>query len=195
MIFGLSIKSHLDILFLLIILNKITFIKLETFPLRRLISCKAGYYLAVNVCYKCAPGEYSPKGYNSCIYCPAGTYSSKEGSSSCTKCPGGTYSSKGSTTCKNCTRGKFSPIGSSSCTDCPAGKYSLEGYSECLGCPGGTYSNKGSYYCTECLAGTYSIAPAEALATIESKDTDLLSGMMTPSTPQQSDILRIEPRL
>ena len=75
MILRLSIKNHLDILFLLIIFNKITFIKLEIFPLRRLKSCKAGYYLSNNKCYKCEPGEYSPKGYNSCMHCPEGTYS------------------------------------------------------------------------------------------------------------------------
>lgn len=45
------------------------------------------------------------------------------------------------------------------------------------------------------ITGTCCIAPVEALATVCVKATERLLGMITPSTPEASAVLNIEPRL
>ena len=94
--------------YILLLLNTFSLILAYPFPLRRLISCKEGYYLSGKKCYKCPPGQYSPKGYNGCINCPSGTYIDYYGAAKCKKCPGGTYSNEGQSECKICEKGTFS---------------------------------------------------------------------------------------
>nr|XP_047130962.1 uncharacterized protein LOC100202447 isoform X1 [Hydra vulgaris] len=133
----------------------------------------------------CPAGTYNPLVSavfeDSCIDCPAGSYSG-EGSISCTYCPAGfkclvnntvescepgTYSALAQMDCKPCPDGfvcespdlppqKCAPgyvanNESIICEPCRAGTYSFN--NTCIACRNGTYSSKGSIVCTTCPDG------------------------------------------
>jgi hypothetical protein len=99
-------------------------------------------------------------GQNSCMQCPAGSYSDSTGATACTKCPAGTYSitvgASSSVVCTVCTTGTYSiTVGANSsmaCTACMAGSYS---------------GNTGASGCSTCLPGLSSLAGASICRTSE----------------------------
>ncbi len=121
--------------------------------------CPAGTYLSGNSCLTCPAGTYSGVASTSCTNCPAGTYSGA-GAGSCTNCPAGTYSGARASSCTNCEAGTYSGVRAASCTNCAAGTYSGVKAASCTNCPAGTYSGAKAASCTNCPAGTYSGAKA-----------------------------------
>ena len=103
----------------------------------------------------CAPGSYIYG--DSCVSCPAGTYTGTGGLTSCTPCPAGTIgTTSGATACTPCPAGTYSTYGASTCTSCRGGTYStVPGTGECPLCPAGTFSNSGATSCTSCPAVAY----------------------------------------
>ena len=100
----------------------------------------------------CAAG-YKKEG-NSCVMCPAGTYSSA-GSTSCSSCAAGTYSGSGAASCTTCPSNTYSEAGAGSCSSCPAG---MTGGTNCsTTCAAGTYLKAGEGSCSSCPAGKYCV--------------------------------------
>ena len=94
-------------------------------------------------CILCGPGTYQTGfgmiGPQSCMPCPAGTFSNLSASSDCTNCLSGTFATK------------LGAVDSDSCTKCSPGTYSVSLASVCSACAGGTYTNtSGSSVCLSC---------------------------------------------
>ena len=92
--------------------------------------------------------EWEIWGYEPCLSCNTGTYSTASGASSettCANCTAGTYyTGVGGLTCGNCSAGTYSNTAATTCRLCAAGTYST-GTSQplastCSSCPTGTYT-------------------------------------------------------
>jgi hypothetical protein len=94
-------------------------------------------------CASCTAGSYAEShGQTHCDLCPAGSYSIQQNASSrqsCITCPAGTFSKSGSIICLRCLPGTSSAAGSGNCQPCVNGTYSDTG-DECFKCPGITHS-------------------------------------------------------
>jgi len=146
-----------------------------------------GYYLSEtdNKSYSCQPGTfgvYSTNAYDTCLPCPAGTFSAGLGNYKCTPCQTGYYSLPGATSCSpvtaTCPSGKYAS--GATCLDCPAGYYCVGGYgraacpfgytgpagsdskTKCTPCPANTYATSGSSTCTPCPTG-YVSSPGQSV--------------------------------
>ena len=88
--------------------------------------CKAGYYLAANSCVECPAGTYSNIGATACTLCLAGTYNSSTASASeeaCTSCGKGSISSAGAASCTACTTNSYEYQHLVCLPSCPTGYY------------------------------------------------------------------------
>ena len=92
---------------------------------------------------ECIPGFYpiNGGGGDSCMACPAGTFTSAPGTASCANCPAGTFATES--------------IEASACAFCPAGTYSNETAlwqaESCIPCPVASTSQAGSVTEKKCL--------------------------------------------
>jgi hypothetical protein len=148
-----------------------------------IIICKPGEYMPLDVqaelkeCRTCPIGFFSEKFLaRKCKRCDRGTYSNVYGADteeSCINCPAGTYSGEDNDAvltnlneCKTCVEGKFSPRRSKTkadCVDddsCRKGTYAMKGTQKCVACPAGWWSgnvgvkfSEGSEPCVACAAG------------------------------------------
>ena len=103
-------------------------------------------------------GTFSKEGTNTCLGCPAGTYSNNilSGASSCSPCPLGAHSDAGSSKCYVVCE---NPSVEGGC--CPAGYFSLPQSPHCHPCSPGTYSIYGTVSsCSLCKEGEYQPASA-----------------------------------
>jgi len=128
-------------------------------------TCPPGSYLQNSeTCIPCPAGTFSSiENATTCTSCAPGSFSNSSSSTACYLCPSGTYSDDyGSTSCSLCSNGTFSSTGSINCTLCSAGTFASEDGSEtCIGCSPGSYApSSGSSSCTKCSAGSYSSSNA-----------------------------------
>ncbi|OMJ87655.1 hypothetical protein SteCoe_10581 [Stentor coeruleus] len=95
-----------------------TMYKIQSEKGKTKIGCSVGTVEINDICEPCLQGYYYDDVSNTCLSCPAGTFSNKiaaEGTASCIPCDFGTYSNnKGSKYCYECPSYSLCPIGSSS---------------------------------------------------------------------------------
>ena len=128
------------------------------------MACPVGTYLHYDTCVSCPAGTYSSKwsalAWDSCVACPAGTYNALTGASACISCPvGGFCRSARLTTWQACKAGTYQPDqGMTVCLACPAGSFSsLPKSGTCVTCDAGTYQPvSGSTRCMTCAASQFS---------------------------------------
>jgi len=102
-------------------------------PSLQAVLCPNGTTLLTNSCVVCPAGTYSVTGFTKCVTCPAGSYSGAW-SDSCLDCPVGHYCTEGAAFPIMCSAGSVSVAGASVCSPCANGEYSYPGTSTCLSC-------------------------------------------------------------